>query len=720
MKYLYRLDRNFHREKYAQEVAGMTLAEKEHHLFQKYLEEIPVYLKEDDLFAGWYGYVDAWPREVADYMEKVQKTNKVAAEKRERERGVRYVMDHDYGQNADGYDRGHILIDLAGIIKRGLNGYIADIDAALSKAVSGSEEEQYLQTMKKSLAASEIFAVRYADLAAQMADNTEEPEKKERFLRIERNCRKVPMNPAEDFYEALQSLYFAWTLSCIDDDSWVSMSMGSFDQYMYPYYLKSREQGVTDEEIKAMIVQLFRMLDVYCDYDCAISVGGVDAEGNDATNELSYLQLAAEKTTLLRSPLFSVRINKNTPPDLLEEAVCSELFQIGQPTFYGEESCKAAILRRGIEEPEASRYQVSTCMQVVIAGTTVNYGWGIRTNMHLPLELAVNGGKPFVGELPITLHTPPRTEYQNLEEIYAQYEKYYREIFAVLKKWKLEDTQRLRIKEPTPWTSAVTEGCIEKGRDRWDGGAKYCEVTVENFAFANTADALGVIEELVFQQKKYTIQELIRAVQNNYVGYEEIHRDVLKCPKYGMNIEKADAKAARILSIAAGVCEENREENRKYLASLHTLDVEVDVGANLPAMLDGRLAGEPVNKNAGPANRVRTAGPTAVAMSACRLDQPRLNGGQALDIYFAVRNLDTLEKRRKTAAFIRTYLLGGGMQMQVNALSSETLEKAYREPQQYQDLIVRIGGHSRYYNDLPDAVKREFIQRIRIEEGAGK
>jgi len=720
VKYFYRLDRNFYREKYREETKAMTLEEKESYLFQKYLENIPVYVKEEDLFAGWYGFMDAWPAEISAFLAEREKAGAEAYQKRKQARETRLVMDEDYGYCAGGYDRGHILIDLAGILKKGLNGYIADVEAALEKAVPGSHEEHYLQMMRRSLAASEIFSKRFADLAAEKAANIAEEAKKERFLRIERNCRKVPMNPAEDFYEAVQSLYFAWTLSCIDDDCWVSMSMGSFDQYMYPYYLKSKEQGVSDEEIQRIIVQLFRMLDVYCDFDCAISVGGVDADGNDATNELSYLQLAAEKTTKLRSPLFSVRVNKNTPATLLEEAVCSELFQIGQPTFYGEESCKKAILRRGISEPEASGYQISTCMQMVIPGTTVNDSWGIRTNLHLPLELAINGGKPLTGELPIALKTEPRTDYQNLEEIYEQYEKYFRELFLCLKGWGLEDTVNFRLKEPTCWISAVTEGCIEKGRDRWDGGAKYREVTVENFSFANAADALSAIEELVFKQKKYTLQDMICAAQNNYVGYEEIRNDIRKCPKYGMNIEKADEKAVRIMNIVAGVCEENREENRRYLASLHTLHNDVSVGEKLYAMLDGRLAGEPVNKNAGPTNTARSAGPTAVAMSACRLDQQRLNGGQALDIHFAVRNLDDAEKRKKTAAFIRTYLLNGGLQMQVNALSSETLQKAYDNPRLYPDLIVRIGGHSRYYNDLSDSVKREFIQRIRIEEGADR
>lgn len=576
--------------------------------------------------------------------------------------------------------------------------------------------------MKKSLAASEILCKRYADLAKKLAEETDDEAEKARLLRIEKACRKVPMNPAEDFFEAIQSAYLLWTLNSISDYCWISVSYGSFDQYMYPYYLKSREKGCTDKEAEDLLVELYRKLDQFGGeaggIDCAISVGSVDEQGNDLTNELSYLIVSAEKRSMLRAPLLAVRVNDNTPAKLLDEVICTQLFEIGQPTFYGEDSCLKAVLRRGIDEKEARKFMINTCMQIEFAGELVEAGWGCVTNMHLPLELTINGGKPLCGELPLELKTAPKTEYSSMEEIFEQYQKYLTELFAYLKKWNLDDVEEICLNTPNPWLSAVTANCIERARDRWDGGAKYHDIIVENFAFANTADALAAIEKLVFTDKKYTMKQLIEAAANNYVGYEEIHGAIMKCPKYGMNHAATDEKARRILSMITKICEDSREKNINFLPSLHTLDFEVDRGAMGYATLDGRLSGEPYNKNAGPANLSRSAGPTATALSACRLDQAGLHGGQALDIHFAVRNMDTPDKRKKIEAFMRTYFSGGGLQLQVNALSSATLKKAYENPKQYQDLIVRIGGHSRYYNDLPDSVKKEFIKRISIEEGA--
>jgi len=718
MSYFYAVDKNYLREKYQDELKNLTPAKKEAFLFRKYLETIPVYIEQEDLCAGWYGYQGGVPEDQKEFGEKAREKQQMEHQKRVQEREPRTIMNDRYCFQAAGYDRGHNLMDYQAMIGRGIEDYIREVDERLKHTAAESPEAEYLKIMKESLNDSLIFAERYADLAGEMAAKSTDETEKKRLFRIEKACRRVPRYAPEDFYEAIQSAYLLWSLNCISEMGWVSISFGSFDQYMYPYYQKSKEKGMSDNEIEALLVDLYRKLDVYEGMDCALSIGGIDKNGEDATNELSYLILSAEKKSLLRAPLFTVRINRKTPDKLMDELVDSRLFAMGQPTFYSEEYCKKAVMSRGIEEEEASRYMISTCMQMEFPGDQVNASWGIVTNLHLPLELALNGGKPLHGELPIRLETVPRTDYQSIDEIYEQYRSYLKEIFAYMKKWNLQDTREFR--EPNPWLSAMTGNCIEKGKDRWEiGVVKYHDVTVENFAFANTADALGAVERLVFETGQYTIPELLKAVGENFEGYEEIHDAVMNCPKYGMNDRKADEKARRIMEIVSDICEGNREGNIRFLASLHTLHNDVYRGAQYYATLDGRLKGEPFNKNAGPANPARSKGPTAIALSACRLNQIRLSGGQALDIHFAIPNMDKPDKKRKIGAFIKTYLQNGGLQMQVNALSSQTLQQAYEEPEKYRNLIVRIGGHSRYFYELDDAVKREFIHRISVEEGAG-
>ena len=357
-------------------------------------------------------------------------------------------------------------------------------------------------------------------------------------------------------------------------------------------------------------------------------------------------------------------------------------------------------------------------MNIAIAGADATHGWGCMVNTHLPLELALNGGKPLVGNLDLPLKTEPKSSYNNIDEIYDQYKLYLRELLGIAMEWQYRNTKRMAETYPNPFIAVLTDDCIKRGKDRWNGGAKYHNLVMEMLGFANTADAFTAIDQLVFKEGRYTLEDFVRAAQANYEGYDNLYHDLLRCDKYGMNIERADSNAVRVMDIASDLCDELRCENRRYLPSMHTLWLDVAWALKRNAFFDGRRSGEPVNKNAGPTTLARRAGPTALVLSACRLDQIRCSGGQALDVHIGVRNLDTPAKQDKIGAFIKTYFAMGGLQMQVNGLSTETLQKAYDTPEAYPDLMVRIGGHSRYFNEFSNDMKLKFIERFRVEEGA--
>ena len=717
MEYGYYLNRNFLAHEHAQEIAHLSLPAREAFLFKCYLSEIPIHIHDGDQLAGWHGYENGYPEEQVQFSQ--ERHQAWLKKERTEEEKIREILSRDYCVRISGNDHGHIMADYAAMLSRGTRAYIRDVEERLAREPEGTQAYIYLTAMKEALAYGEIFSARFADLAAEKAKQTDDPQEKERLLRMEKACRKLPMEPAEDFYEALQSIFLLYCLVRISDSGWVSVSFGSFDQYMYPYYLKSKAQGMTDADAEKLLLELFQKLDMYEGRDCALSIGGLDLSGNDLTNELSYVILSAEKKNPYRSPLFSLRISPKTPEKLLDGAICSVLFEKGQPTFYSELTCRKAVMSRGLSEETAAKYQIHTCMTLAFPGEQVDNAWGVVMNVHLPLELALNGGKPLRGELPISLKTTPRTHYESTQEIYDQFRLYYQELFDYCRELCTKDTKEGRLAAPNPWLSSVTADCIEKGLDRWDEGAKYQNVVIEQFGFANAADAIGAVEKLVFEEKKYTLAQMLEAASQNYIGYEEMLHDIMECPKYGMNIPQADLKARTVLEIVSDICEASWHDSIYYLPSLHTLHSDVESGLTVHAMLDGRRDGEPFNKNAGPTHMARRAGPTATMLSACALNQVRLSGGQALDVHFSVGNMDDPMKRRKIAALIRTYLTAGGLQLQVNGLSAQTLQKAYDAPEQYEDLIVRIGGHSRYFNELSNEVKKEFIHRISIEERAG-
>lgn len=701
------------RQRNAAWLEGKSVSEREALMFRRVMELYPIHIEAEDRIAGWYGFESQQALEEALYPPAEEAALESAAEPVSE---CRRWMDLQ-GCHVNGYDRMHHIIDYAAVMAHGIDFYVAKVEAELQNPENTAEKNDYLSGMRIALGAARQLAEAFAAKAEAMAQTAQSQAEKDRLLRMAAACRRVPMQPPRDFYEALQAAWLLRTVCAISSTSGVSVSYGSFDQYMYPYYLISKEAGMTEDEVISLLVQFFRMLDHYDGNDCALSVGGVDENGNDATNELSWLMVKAEKITRLRGPLFVARINKNTPKEFMRELVCKELFEIGQPSFYSEESCLAAVMSRGIDVQEARRYQISTCMCLAMPHGEATHGWGMVFNTHLPLELALTGA-PIDGEMPAWIRTPLCEEYDSIEALWAQYTRYTaellnlnidrsEELFPAMAKWTCN-----------PWLSALTEDCISRGKDRWNGGALYHDIVVETFALADTADAFTAIQKLVFEEKKYTLEQFMQAAQANYKGFEELHRDILACPKYGMGEPAADENAQRLTRLYADLCEARYAENRRYLPSLHTLSSDISWGAQRPAFFGGRKAGEPIAKNAGPTTAARKAGPTNLVLSAGSLEQRRYSGGQALDVHIGVRNLDSVANRDKIAALIRTYFELGGLQMQVNGLSVDTLKKAYADPASYPDLIVRIGGHSRYFKDFDDTMKRRFIERFEVEEGA--
>lgn len=710
MNYLYAIDLPRLRESWKKELEGMSAPVREATIFCKLLETLPLHIHDGDLFAGWFGYENQEEREALYSVPPIPRTpiDETAP--------VELIRRHGY--NPTGYDRAHHELDYRYLLEKGVKRVKARVEEELAKDGNDAQKREYLQGMMVALQGPGILGERYARLAEAQAEVACNEADKARLTRIAAACRKVPMEAPADFYEAMQAAVLLRVLTGISAFCFVSVSYGSFDQYMYPYYQISKAKGVPEAEALTLLCQFYRLLDGYDGNDCAISVGGVDENDNDMTNELSYLMVKAEKITKLRAPLFTARINRNTPKEFMRELVSKELFEIGQPSLYSEENCRNAVAKRGIPMEAARHFQISTCMNLVIAKEEASHGWGCQVNAHLPLELALNGGKPLVGELPYAFKTQVKNTYASIDEIYAQYQSFAEELFQIAVDWNHEEIEKQARIQPDVWLSMMTDDCISRGRDRWDGGAVYHNLITEIMGFANASDAITAIEELVFEQKKYTIDQLVAAAQANYEGYEQIQRELSNAGKYGMNNARADAHARRLLDVHAQICEAVKTENRAYLPSLHTLWADVEWGRGRPAFLDGRRAGEPVNKNAGPTTLARRAGPTHLAISACKIDQIRYNGCQALDVHIGIRNMDSEINRDKIAAYIQTYFNMGGLQLQVNGLGVETLEKAYEDPDAYPDLLVRIGGHSRYFRDFDNDMKLRFIERFRVEEGA--
>jgi len=714
-------------EKYYQEYKELTPLQRNTKLFVNYLNEIPIHIESGDFVAGHFGYKDVLPAAVAECISRYD-----ARKVREQQEAFSKMTGPDnYYTLAESYSThghpgiwGHHTLDYENILKKGLKGYIEDINAELS--VTSDEEtdkKEYLKAMITCLEAGKNFALRFAAVADSQLRNETDKAEQLRLKRIISACRRVPYQPAADFFEALQALFILREMDDCSDHMGASISFGTFDKFMYPYYKFSKEHGISDETMITWLLSFFKLIDDYDGQDCVISVGYRDENGKQTLNELSYLLIEAEKRNKLRAPLFVARISKDTSDDDLLKLVDASLFEKGQPTFYSEDGCFDAIVKRGEAwKPEyAKNYCLNSCMGMMIPGMESPTLWGGLMNMHLPLELAINYGSPLMGMFPFTMQTEPVLDFNNVDELFEQYEKYLRELFVLICDFNREKINWYAENDPNPFVSALMPRCIKTGKDHWaDGGCDFRCVTLECFCFGMAADAITAIDELVIKQKKYTIEDFIAAVQSNYEGYDQLRNDILACAKYGSGDPVADGNCQRIMNMAADICESLHYDNLYYLPSLHTLTYDVIQGRKIYASLDGRLSGTPINKNAGPTNTVRGLGPTVTAASAASLPQHRMSGGQPIDLYFPADCFSDDDKKKKAATLIKTYLTTGGLQMNVNALSAETLQNAYEKPWEYPDLIVRIGGHSRYFKEMKEDIKLEFIRRFAIEGSYGK
>ena len=692
---------DYYKDKYASELRPLSAPMRESVLFAHYIEEIPLAVREDDCFAGRYGYPDGEGPAALPH-EKMPYTAVLTEEEHILRNALREKCCVEINFNA-----AHTCVDYGSVIAYGLVRYLEKAEALSEK----EPENEMLRAMRNSLLACGTFATRFADIASEQAAKAGSPDARKRLLHIADMLHTVPMQPARDIFDAIQCLWLMHSLIPIAEKSWASISIGRIDQFLLPLYRKAKRDGISDAEIRPYFVQLFRMLDTYGDGACAMNLGGASAEGNGGVNELTRLLLSVEKELMLRAPIIAVRVSPETPEDFLDELIDFRLFCNGQPTFYGENPCRCAVAGRGIPEDEAARFSVNSCMGLYLSGREYADMWGVKMNAHLPLELAVTGGHPFRDtEIP-GFHRETK-EPADFDALLSRYESYLSETLSHAARLYRAVAEEAAANSPDPLLSALTAGCMERGLDR-AVGAEYNTVTVEMMGFINTCDALEAVKELVYEQKKYTLKELCDAASANYEGYEPLRQDILGCAKYGMNDPSVNEICRRLSLSAAAVCRKLSKEHFLFLPSLHTIDANVWYGQGLYATLDGRLAGTPVNRNADPSSLLTELVPTSQILSAVSVAQTDFSGGQPIDLYFDASWFAEKEKRDKIKQLILTYFKLGGLQLQVNSVDLALLEKANEHPEEYPQVIIRKGGYSVYFRELSRAARDNFISYVK-------
>ena len=557
-------------------------------------------------------------------------------------------------------------------------------------------------------------AARYAATAAQ------DPERREELATLAGICSRVPRLPARTLQEALQSLLLA-QIALNSESLDNSVCPGRLDQILLPYYRADLAEGRLDEGgarelIGCFTVKMSEIVPVFSRRITRIHggmfngqvvvVGGTDREGNDATNELTWLFLDAMDHLRMRQPNFHARIHAGSPPELLDRIADMLRRGSGAPSLMNDDCVAPMLAERGASVEDARDYSPVGCVEPVACATTFGSTDAALVNLALPLERAL-GTRRGGAEL------PPLASCESLDDVVErlriQIDHLVDETVA-----DLQAVERANARHhPTPLTSVLLRGCLESGVDASAGGARYNSSGVQGVGVADLADSLAAIGEVVFRQRECDLDTLRAALKADFRGHEELRGYLVRAPKYGNDRPGVDGLADRVMGLFADSLGRHRNtRGGAYFAGFYSVTVHEAFGEHTGALPSGRRSGRALANGLSPATGLDRRGPTAALNSTARLDLGgRARNGINVNIKLDRGLMAGDDGVRDLVGLVRGYFTQGGMQLQVNAVDADLLRAAMADPEAHPWLLVRVSGYSAYFQDLSPGMQRELIER---------
>ena len=580
------------------------------------------------------------------------------------------------------------------------------------------------------------FALRYAALAAEMAQAEKDAGRRAELEEMSRICSKVPYEAADSFPEAVQSVWFIQLILQIESNGH-SLSYGRFDQYMYPYYIKDIQTGKITEAaaielltclwIKTMTINKVRsqshtLSSAGSPMYQNVTIGGQTAEKKDAVNELSFAVLRSVAQTRLTQPNLTVRYHRNLNKAFFDECVEVMKLGFGMPALNNDEVIIPSFMNWGVREEDAYNYSAIGCVETAIPGK-----WGYRCtgmsyiNFPRVLLCAMNDGVDMTTGKRFTKGYGYFTEMESYDQLLAAWDQTVREMtrYSVIVENAIDKASERDV--PDVLCSALTDDCIGRGKTIKEGGAVYDFISGLQVGIANMADSLAAIKKLVFEEKRITARQLWDAILDDFTSPENqrIQQLLQAVPKYGNDDDSVD-------QLVVEAYDSYLDEIRKYPNTRYqrgpiggiryggTSSISANVGQGMGTMAtpDGRKAHEPLAEGCSPAHNSDKNGPTAVFKSVAKLPTEKITGGVLLNQKMTPMMLASEENKQKLELLIATFFNRlHGYHVQYNIVSRETLLDAQAHPEKHKDLIVRVAGYSAFFNVLSKATQDDIIGR---------
>jgi formate C-acetyltransferase len=509
-----------------------------------------------------------------------------------------------------------------------------------------------------------------------------------------------------------------------------AVSFGRMDQYLYPYYQRDLEEGrITPEQARELLLcfsakateHVFLLSEKVSQYHGgylvvqAAIVGGMDRDGKDAVNDLTYILLDVMEESGLRDPNYQARIHVGSPDNYLRRVVDVAREGNGVPALFNDEAAIGSLLSHGYPLDDARNYGVVGCVELAIPGNSFLSTDAGLFNLPLCLELALNCGRRLKGGRRVGATTPDPASFTNIDQVVEAFRMQVEYMVARM----IDDLQVIERGNcdyhPTPLSSMLVDGCLESGRDITAGGALYNSSGIQGVGVADVADSLAALDEVVFQHHKYSMAQVLRAMRDNFTSSPEIRAALLNAPKYGNDHSLSDIYADTAVRIFhSALAQHHNTRGGPYVPGFYSVTCHVVFGQKVGALPSGRKAGEPFAASLGPANGRDRLGPTALLNSVAHIDSALSPNGYALNLRFDLQTLAGDKGVNILAGLVRGFFDNNGMELQFNVLDPEILEDAWRNPGKYPELVVRVSGYCAYFDDLPDAAKKDIIARTRL------
>jgi pyruvate formate-lyase/glycerol dehydratase family glycyl radical enzyme len=592
--------------------------------------------------------------------------------------------------------------------------------------------QEELLAMETAAGAMIAFAGRYAAKARRMALKEKSPARRRELQRIARVCEWVPARAPRDFQEALQHYWFIHLGVISEANPWDAFNPGRLDQHLLPFYRRGLADGSLTREKARELLQAFWVKfnnhpsppkvgvtaeesGTYTDF-ALINTGGLDAQGEDGVNEVSFLILEVIAEMRLLQPSSMVQVSRKTPDAFLHRALEIVRTGFGQPSLFNSEALVAEMLRQGKSLADARCGGASGCVETGAFGRECYILTGYF-NLVKVLEVTLNNGRDLLSGERIGLKTGDPSKFASFAELMSAFERQLRH-FIDIKVRGSNVIDRLYARDlPVPFLSLLIDDCIARGRDYHDGGARYNTSYIQGVGLGTISDALSAIRHHVYAVKDLAMGRLLRALGSDFRGDEKMRRLLQnRTPRYGNDDDAADGITREVFEMYfRNIDGRPNMRGGHYRINLLPTTVHIYFGRKTGATPDGRRAGEPLSEGISPVQGADRQGPTAVLKSASKIDHLR-TGGTLLNQKFSPGLLAGGEGIARLGQLVRTYFRLNGHHVQFNVVDAATLRAAQKQPEKYRDLIVRVAGYSDYFVDIGPELQEEIIQRTEHQD----